>query len=323
MPTPRTVRVKDSPSGPDEYLTLANAEAGEQNDLVSLDLALDIECYAKTSADGPVVVDGWTTDATRRIRIYTHPSGRHAGVWDDSKYRIVRSASGSGYALSVLEQYTVVDGLQVACTAADSYSPLILGSGSDNSSALNCIVKGAANQHVTLGYGIHLYANNQVARNCIVYGCRVAGCRFASIGTGAFEACTSIANNLGIARAAGTLTVTNCYAGNNAGGDYSGTMTKTACASSDATGSTGLQNIACSAASGAKFTSITGGSENFHLQSGSALIAACARLASTLTDIDGEDRADPACIGADEYVAAGGGPVLPVFLHHYRQQGIL
>jgi hypothetical protein len=79
----------------------------------------------------------------------------------------------------------------------------------------------------------------------------------------------------------------------------------TTCASSDATGSAGLQNIA---ANTTNFTNVTAGSEDFHLPAGSALIdvgtdtSGDAAPLNFTDDIDGVTRTGTWDIGADEYV---------------------
>jgi hypothetical protein len=105
-----------------------------------------------------------------------------------------------------------------------------------------------------------------------------------------------------------TWTAKNCYAASNGGAAYSGTITKTTCASSDATGSAGLQNIVLNTTN---FTNVTAGSEDFHLPAGSALIdvgtdtSGDAAPLNFTDDIDGVTRTGTWDIGADEYVAAG------------------
>lgn len=102
-----------------------------------------------------------------------------------------------------------------------------------------------------------------------------------------------------------TTAIKNCYASSGASTAYNG-GTLTTSASSDTSGSTGLQSIAYSTSSGAKFTNITSGSENFTLQSGSALIGVGTDLSATFTDdIIGVTRTVPWDIGAFKFVAAG------------------
>lgn len=110
---------------------------------------------------------------------------------------------------------------------------------------------------------------------------------------------TIIGPTYGLNNSSGYTYATNCYAYGVTGGDYNGTMTKITCASGDATGSTGLQNIPYSTAN---FVNVTSGSEDLHSKSGSALINAGTDLSSTLTtDIRGATRSGTFDIGAFEY----------------------
>jgi hypothetical protein len=82
----------------------------------------------------------------------------------------------------------------------------------------------------------------------------------------------------------------------------------TTCASSDTTGSTGLQNIAYDTTN---FTNVTAGSEDLHIPTGSALkdvgtdTSGDAAPMNFTTDIDGETRSGTWDVGADELVTGG------------------
>jgi hypothetical protein len=116
------------------YTSLANAETGNENDslddaienfeawsggrdLVTNDEQWNIACYANgTTADDTIgYLMGWDTAADNYIRIYTPTrtsevgtSQRHAGVWDDSKYKIETTTT-----IRLYEAYIRVDGLQI------------------------------------------------------------------------------------------------------------------------------------------------------------------------------------------------------------------
>jgi hypothetical protein len=115
----------------------------------------------------------------------------------------------------------------------------------------------------------------------------------------------------GVFNDAGTLTMKNTYghfSRSEGGYGFYGTRTMTTCAASDTTGSSdGLRNIAYSISSGAKFTSITEGSEDFHLLSGSNLIDSGTSTHSDAapfnftTDKDGVSHGTTQEIGPYEY----------------------
>jgi hypothetical protein len=69
----------------------------------------------------PVNITGWTTSPTNYIKIWTNPTEnyRHAGKWDDTKYRLEVS-SGSQYGTGIYSAVSNVriDGLQVKLTTS-------------------------------------------------------------------------------------------------------------------------------------------------------------------------------------------------------------
>ena len=90
------------------YTSLSAWEAARQRDLVA---ANQIEVAriegTWTNADtAPLSISGWTTDATRYIRIYTAPEARHAGVWDTGRYRISSAVSLGGHSNSAEQRYS-------------------------------------------------------------------------------------------------------------------------------------------------------------------------------------------------------------------------
>ncbi len=113
MPTLRTVTVK--PSGGD-YTSLSAAETAERANLVSLDRQLDIACYAMSDPGNASFGAGWTTDATRYIRVYTPATERHAGVWSTSKYRIETTSGTTPIFADAVDLR--LEGLQIHQTTA-------------------------------------------------------------------------------------------------------------------------------------------------------------------------------------------------------------
>jgi hypothetical protein len=62
------------------------------------------------SPNGAVTINGWTTDASNYIHIYTTASARHPGKWDETKYRIENSAFASS--IDIYSKDVWIDGLQ-------------------------------------------------------------------------------------------------------------------------------------------------------------------------------------------------------------------
>jgi hypothetical protein len=302
--TNRTVTVK--PSG-GTYTSLAGAIAGELSanaNLVSADIQLNIECY--TMADtATVTVDGFTTDSTRYLHIYAPTSERHSGVWSDSKYRLTPTAD-AGYSLSIKDNYVRVTGLQIKNLSVDggfwhgdvevSATDLLVDS---------CVLANAS--AAAYGVGIKFIAGGTgaIVRNTVVYGATNNGF-WVGVGSATAQNVTVVGSGgNGFLNEFGALAVTNCYSGGNASADYSSYITITTSASSDTSGSAGLQSIAVSVSAGAYFTNVTAGSQDYHIGASSGLRDAGTDLSGTFTlDINGRTRSGTWDIGADEYVAA-------------------
>src|SRR3990167_873473 len=99
------------PSGGD-YTSLSAWEAAKQSDIVTADQIQQAECYSMSDTTA-VVIDGWTTDATRYIKVYTPISERHDGKWNTGKYRLDET-TGSG--IKNNENYVRIDGIQIKVT---------------------------------------------------------------------------------------------------------------------------------------------------------------------------------------------------------------
>jgi hypothetical protein len=304
MATIHTVTVK--PSG-GNYASLNAAEAGEQGDLVSLDRQLDIECYSMLDTTA-VVVDGSITDSTRYIRIYTPSSQRHAGKWGAVGYRLEAAATAS-YVLNISDNHVWVVGLQIYQTATAQRSAVSTAgvAGIGNILIAECLLRTAStNATVSRGSTLIHPSGTLSIHNSVIYGSPIEAGIYCNGGTLEADNCTIVGNaTYGVVRTSGTVTLRNCYSGGNGTDAYSGTMSLTTCAHDTATIFTG--SAASIAHSTTNFANVTGGSEDYHLVSGSALIGAGADLSGTFTtDIDGTARSAPWDIGADQYVAAGG-----------------
>lgn len=317
MPTIRTVTVKSSGG---DYSSLSAAEAGEQNNLVTLDRQLDIECYA-FSDTAAVVINGWTTDATRYVRIHCPTAEGHSGVWSTSKYRLeVDTAGANTKCLDNREDYVRIEGLQFRSTgsgAADTggcfRQQATAAAASSDIRLDRCLMRQESED--TASRAIYVDSGSLTVRNTTIYGTSPSAGVYSNFGA---NSPTLTADNLTVAsgsftyafeRVAGTVTIRNCYA--HGGTDaYTGTMTRTTCAHSSATVFAG--STASVAHSTANFVSVTGGSEDYTVVSGSALLDVGTDLSGTFTNsINGVTRPQNGAfdIGASELeVAAGGQP---------------
>lgn len=311
----RTVR----PSGGD-YTTLSAWEAGRQGNLTGLGPEI-AECSGNLSDTTAVVVDGWTTTASDYIQIITPQADRHAGVWDTSKYRL--EVNGAFFrALRIVEDFVRVEGLQIRQTNSSGYpsAGVQSTSGSADIRFESCIVRSASTSTGD-GHGVSFNGNGaMLLRNSVVYTPGGAAVRthqgYAGTPTTLIQNCTLVGGTYGVIREdTETVTVTNTYA--HGGTDaYNGTMTRSTCAHSSASSFSG--STASIAHTTANFLNVTGGSEDYHLQSGAdaTLLTGGADLSGTFTtDIDGETRSDWS-IGADEIVGGGGASIIPLVYHH-------
>ncbi len=170
MPTINTRTVK---SAGGDYTSLSAWEAGRQGNLTVTDAIEIVECYNKTDTL-PLFLSGWTTSATQYISILAVGAGRHAGVWDSSKYELVLTASTP---IQVTEEYVRIDGLQIHLNLPTGvqHGILILGlttSAPNDIRISNCIIKRTPNAAGTM-MGIWLNDSNQQnpkVWNNIIYG---------------------------------------------------------------------------------------------------------------------------------------------------------
>lgn len=289
------------------YVSLSAWEAAQQQDLDTGNNIAECICETGGTADTTAVtIDGWTTSATDYIDIKTSSGHRHAGVWNTAKYLLEAAPAGTGV-LIIAEDFVRLTGLQVRW---------INGTPGTNASAVRTSGTFGATADIRvesciLREGRYTVRNDGACalllRNTVIYGNTVGG----AVATAASTACVLTAENctvIGVtngiqdAAAAATLVGRNTYAAGTTA--FSAMTTMTTCASSDTTGSAGLQNVAHSTAN---FTNVTAGSEDYHLVTGSALIDVGTDLSGSFTtDIDGATRSGTWDIGADEFVTAGG-----------------
>ncbi|MEK6532109.1 MAG: hypothetical protein AABZ23_06435 [Deltaproteobacteria bacterium] len=310
MPTTITKTIKSSGG---DYTSLSAWEAARNGDLVTADTIEVAECYNFQDTTA-VLISGWVTDPTRYIKIYTPVAERHTGV-AGTGYRLVVT---SAQPLRVRESHVRIIGLETKAATA-GFSGLVC----DNDTAMEAspyILVDSLLTHDNGAYGVYLgrcgttgyplYLVNSIIYKCGNYGILLTSGYAPAIAE--IYNCTVCQNTTyGIRKDSSSVVVgvKNCYAGANTT-DYSsssGTWTTfTTNASSDTTGTSGLQSIAHSTSAGAYFTNITAGSENYHIGSSSALKDVGTDLSATFTtDIDGGTRSGTWDIGADEFTTGG------------------
>lgn len=310
----KTVTVKGSGG---DYTTLQGALVGEQDNLVSNQRILTIECYASAAPDTTQVNTtglSYTVSPDYYINIYVPQSERHHGIWDESKY-YVQLTNSMQFVITISIDYTRLDGLQARMVGESanygSVYHIVTTNGGVRFS--NSIARGGENNvdFVSTSGGTNYMWNVVGYENSIGDG--TGNFRFFSdLGSAIFYVynCVSIPNKPYISafrRYSGTVYVKNSYGLSQGpqdwpphGRSFEGIFTLTTTASNDSwsDSNVGYDNSV--------FTNITSGSEDYHLPLGSALIDVGTDLSATFTDdIDGQTRTAPWDIGVDEYVVAG------------------
>ena len=308
--------IKTVKSSGGDYTSLSAWEAGQQGNLVTADEIRTAECYSFQDTTAVTIV-GWTTDATRYIKITTPSAERHDGKWNAGKYRLEVSDTGSGFPdLWSREDYVRIDGLQIRTPSVDANFQDPLGfttiGASNDLRVSNCIIRGADNASYKQA-GIRINDADAIVKiwNVVIYdigddipqkrGIKVQNATTVDLYNVTINGCYE-----GIFQAAGTVNVYESAVFNNTD-DFSGTFnTIDYCASDDNDGTNNVAESGGGAFWPDDFVDAANG--DFHLKSSSNLVGAGNDSGSGLfsNDIDGETRTSPSDIGADEYVSAGG-----------------
>ncbi len=208
------------PAGGD-YTTLEACMHANEQDLVSNDKYLVVTIdgdWSGTEDTTSVVIDGYTTDPTRYIKIFTAVAARHSGVYNTDYYRIVRSVGD--FPLDIRDDYVWVDGIQIQYTVATettTYGLYVNGtaSGANAIDISNTIIKGVISNTV-LPYGMRVFDINAIIRmwNCILYGFPKFGIR-SNAASQAMYNCTISDATSGDGFDCNNGTLTNCAIFNN------------------------------------------------------------------------------------------------------------
>lgn len=291
------------------YVSLFDAEAAEQTDLVAAGNSMEIICEGSTADSTAVSISGWTTGASNRLTVKA-TTGKHTGT-PGTGYRITSSdVSGT---LRIGEEYVTIDGLEIINTAAGTAAlafPSGLGSSNDiivaNSLIWNSATSSSSYTIVATQTNLRLTFYN----NAVWGGSRTWDTRGATAVTATFCTFWRHADQLGLVSGS-ELALKNSYSGKASGSseDYwsGGSPTGNNNASSDTTATARFTSSINSLTGSNQFTSVTSGSENFALKAGNGLAAQAATGTGITTDILGVTRDSPPDIGAFESVGGGGG----------------
>lgn len=263
----------------------------------------------------PVIISGWTTDATHYIKIYTTAAARHTGKWDDTKYRLENGNWGV-HIIDNQQNFTTIEGVQILHSGGGSSSSGIYSVDFAGVIVKDSIVKKSS---TITGQGIMVtgtpIASSGVV-NSIAYGGWDQGIDVAAHdGYGYAYNTTSYGNNFGY-NGFYIQNLKNCIGASNTIADFARTGTyavnTTTCASSGPTANTFTDT---GSRINQTFSFIDPLNEDFHLQSTDTAAKDFGTTLSTdsihafATDIDGQTRTAPWDIGADE--VSGGTPPAP------------
>jgi hypothetical protein len=121
MPTLRQKIIDTNPAAPRDYASLLAWEAGEQADLPALNEIREALCRASSGVmdtAGALSIDGWSTDATRFIRIRGDDPRPYRIL--DSAYYILHYHTPNNI-IVIAEDYVRIENLQVLCDNDDDY----------------------------------------------------------------------------------------------------------------------------------------------------------------------------------------------------------
>jgi len=299
-----------------DYTTLTAWEAAQA---ATLSAPAEAECY-NFALDDTLQISGITTSSSNYIRIYTPTAERHDGrsrAVSGTGFRIQRSADG-GATVSIAANHVRFEGVEVAGTSTSTTVFTCefgtFASGANDIRIEQCIIH---DTRTGTSYTANFSVANLVMalRNTIIYGSqRTLDCRNAQTVT--IENCTfwRHAAQLGIV-ADTELTCKNTYSGHTgaAAEDFwtgGASPTGNNNISSDTSQATDYTAGVSSIAGSAVFTSVTSGSEDFRLLSGTnALVDAGATLGSVTTDIIGTARPQGGSydVGAFERIVVASG----------------
>ncbi len=268
---------------------------------------IGIACYSMSDTT-VVVIDGtFATSSTNYLYIYTPLSERHNGKWNDTKYRLDISTNDDSIDISDTN-FIRIEGLQIF--NRQSYNCIYaayLGQAPYDPADIRidtCILRGNG---IVGGSGATGDWGNGVitVQNCLSYDNYTSGFEVGDENISwIIRNCTSANNGYGYNDdAGGIMTCTNCLSYGNTTADFSGAITATYSASSDATVPVGTGNLSGQVFS---FVDPTGTPKDFHLKYGDT----GARTHGTnlsiyfTTDIDGDTRPPTGTwdIGSDQYI---------------------
>ncbi len=291
--TQATVQVAASSTLSNQAYTITRAyndfgswESARQGNLVSDNRQETAVAYDDGDFTSAVIIDGSTTDATHYMAITVASGQRHAG---QAGVGAVLDMNSTATGITVNDDYTQISWLQIRRTGANNSSGVMVQSASNV--LLDSLLIHDFNDSGN-AYGINgSWISTVMVRNCMIFdgsGAGIIATIFSSNLT--VQNCTIYGiTGRGIYKPFGTITATNTIVMGCTIEDFWPGVTQSYNMSMDATAS-GTGSLPGSNPAN-QFVSITPGSFNLHLKSGSTALDAGTDLSGSFTyDIDGAAR---------------------------------
>jgi hypothetical protein len=151
-----------------DYTTISAWESDKQGNLVTADQVQIGECYNETFAEN-VVIDGSTTDATRYMKLTVAAGERHSGTAGTGAEI---DPSSSGHAVELKDDYTRLEWLEITGVSASSNEGVRIG-------ADNCLLRNLIIHDLTPADSDGIYqgatAYDVTVENCLIYDVKRAG----------------------------------------------------------------------------------------------------------------------------------------------------
>jgi hypothetical protein len=303
---------------------------------------IEIECSAPSGvADtAAVTIADVTSTSTNRLRIYAATGHEaRANSWDTSRYRLSGSA-GFAAMLSISDEFVRIEGLQIENSRALADQPRCVSINATASSDVRitgCRLWNSGNTTSPSGADVLDLGNNVAFKVTIANTIFVGGERgFRSYFADDSGAVLILYNNLAIGQTAtcfriggATAGLGNTYLKNNIAQGAGITNYEFVEGTGSITSATNISEDATSPQTGLRSLAVTfenEGSGDYRIASGDTAakdagtdLSGDAQYAFS-TDINGTTRSGTWDIGPHEYVAAGGGSVVPILQIIYRQQ---
>lgn len=292
-----------------DYTSRSLWEAGRQGDLVAAGNIELGEVYAFEDT-APVLISGSVTSDTCYMIISSAASDRHAGEWDATKARLVL-ANTTAYVIDDLNFH--LEGEQISVTSTSDWSTIsaISSSGQDGGGLVvdRTIFKGSATGDAFL-YFAYLYSLNNPSAN---YRIKFQNCAFIGAGAGYYKIAFYVSDSNAYSA---YISIYNCTMKTLDFALYhSGTIDTCYMKNCGMVDVDTDINGACTVATNSTTTPTFAAGKDIHLDStdvtwtgqGTDLSADAGGINSL--DIEGDIRAVPWSIGADQYVAVTTGAI--------------